>query len=141
MADEYWVTWQNGPDGKAARDTALLWGPQPNPPVQLAGFFLAGPFKTKADAQGYENQIGTGAIIPLPGTPIVGDTSARDIAQATGIASIGDFFSRLTSSNTWLRVAEFGIAGILLFAGINHLLGNPAGRAVRDTVKGAAIIK
>jgi hypothetical protein len=51
--------------------------------------------------------------------------------SATGVAAIGDFFSRLGKANTWLRVAE-AVAGFLLLAlGLNALLHNPAGKVIR----------
>jgi hypothetical protein len=39
----------------------------------------------------------------------------------TGLAAIGDFFHKLTLGQTWLRVAEVGVGGILLYAGLRAL--------------------
>lgn len=52
----------------------------------------------------------------------------------SGLASIGDFFSRLTQVNTWMRVLEIGVGIVLVAVALNKLLGNPAGdvaKAVR----------
>lgn len=51
----------------------------------------------------------------LPGTPLV------------GLAAIGDFFHRLTEKQTWARVGEVAVGGILLIAGLRALSsGSPA---------------
>ena len=45
----------------------------------------------------------------------------------TGLASIGDFFHRLTEKQTWARVGEVAVGGILLIAGLRALSsGSPA---------------
>lgn len=53
----------------------------------------------------------------------------------SGVAAIGDFFSRLTNPHTWLRVAE-GLVGVaFLVIGLNALLHNPAGKAAALAAK------
>lgn len=53
----------------------------------------------------------------------------------SGLAAIGDFFSRLTQANTWMRVLEIGVGVILVAVALNKLLGNPAGKAVDVAAK------
>lgn len=46
-----------------------------------------------------------------------------------GIDAIGAFFDKLGDPNVWLRVAEVAVGVILVAVAMNHLLGNPAGKA------------
>lgn len=134
MADSYWVTWPDESNGPAAQAAALIWGPQASAPAQLSGWFEAGPFATEADAQTYKSQIGTGAILPAAGTPIVGDVTA----PLTGINAIGDFFQRLTQSATWIRVAEVALGTVVIVVALNKLMGNPIGKTSKTVAKAAA---
>lgn len=113
---QYWVTWKDVGDPAAARKSAILWGPQAHPPAQLSGYFQAGPFATKADAQAYENSIGTGEIIPHAGTPIIGSTSVKSLLPSWSLIFGGfkDWFAR------GLKIV-FG--GILIILGVSHLTG------------------
>ncbi len=56
-----------------------------------------------------------------------GVTTAPDVPNPlTGVAAIGDFFSRLTQASTWVRVGEVAVGLILLGIGLNSLLkGKP----------------
>lgn len=56
-----------------------------------------------------------------------------------GVAAIGDFFSRLADPHTWLRVAEVLVGAAFLVIGLNHLLGNPAGKLAGATPAGRAV--
>lgn len=58
---------------------------------------------------------------------------ATQAANATGLAAIGDFFTALSSSNTWIRVAKVIVGGVMLIVGIAHITG--AGGAVADTAR------
>jgi hypothetical protein len=81
--------------------------------------------------------IGTGAVA---GTSQFTQQATTAGGLLTGVNAIGDFFTRLTSKQLWIRVAEVGL-GLLLFAvGLNHALGNPAGKAARTAAKGAAFL-
>jgi hypothetical protein len=141
MADSWWVTWKDEADGNAARASALIWGPQSSAPPQISGMFEAGPFPTLKAAQAYEKAIGTNAIVPPPGTPIIGDVQPSSLNPLTGLSAIGDFFGRLGEPQTWLRLAEFAIGGTLIFIAVNHLLdGKPAaalGIATKTAAKAA----
>jgi preprotein translocase subunit SecF len=55
----------------------------------------------------------------------------------TGIDAVGDFFSRLTEPNTWLRIGEFAIGGILLYVALKAMFPG-AVSSVTGPVKTAA---
>lgn len=59
----------------------------------------------------------------------------------SGIAGIGDFFQRLTEQNTWIRVAEFLVGGILVIVGASALFSkSDTGQALqRNAVKAAKV--
>jgi hypothetical protein len=108
---------------------------------QIGGPPLAGPFKTKADAQAWvkahpedfgPGKTGGKALAPNLAAPELATAGSNPLA---GLASIGDFFSRLTSPHTWLRVAEFVVGGIFLVLGLNALLHNPIGKAAKAAPK------
>jgi len=118
---QYWVTWQDTSNDLLARSSALIWGPQDQAPPQLSGHFLAGPFNTKAEAVAYKNTIGTQDLhLPNP---------------LHGLEAVGDFFNRLSQGQTWVRVGEVALGGILVYAGIRALThGSPAvGSGARQT--------
>lgn len=48
----------------------------------------------------------------------------------SGVAAIGDFFSRLTQKNTWVRVGEVVIGLVLLGIGVNALFKGAPLKAV-----------
>jgi hypothetical protein len=48
-------------------------------------------------------------------------TSSETGIPLTGLAAIGDFFHKITLPQTWTRVAEVGVGGILLYAGLRAL--------------------
>jgi hypothetical protein len=146
----YWVTWRDESNALQARASALVWGPSPDnfrPPV-VPGLFNAGPFQTRSAAEDYKNAIGTGAIVPPPGTPVVGNVHVPN--PLTGINAVGDFFSRLTEAQTWTRVGEVLLGGILVYAGVRALShGSPtvganarktATRPVTKAAKAAASV-
>lgn len=140
MAGKYWVTWKDEADSTAARKSALIWGPQATAPAQLSGWFEGGPFATKADAERYKNAIGTGSIIPPPGTPIIGG-GVHLPNPLSGVNAIGDFFNKLGQANTWIRVAEVVLGIALIGIGIAHATGtdNAISRAVKTTAKVAVL--
>lgn len=55
-------------------------------------------------------------------TDISGGASAGS-AAAPGLGQIGQFFSDLTSANTWIRVAKVVAGGMLLIIGLAHMTG------------------
>lgn len=64
-----------------------------------------------------------------PGKQIVQDVTA----PLSGLKAIGDFFSRLTQANTWIRVGEVLLGVILLAVGMARITG--AQNIVSSTVK------
>jgi hypothetical protein len=61
--------------------------------------------------------------------------AAANATGLTGLAAVGDFFSKLGQPNTWLRVAEVTVGLVLLAVALNKVLGNPAGSAVKLAAK------
>lgn len=128
----YWVTWQDTSDTATAKASALLWGPQANAPAQVQGMLQAGPFPTKAAAQAYENAIGTNAILPPPGTPIVGDIPApsNPLAFLGFLGDIGHWLgiavAALTDKYTWISVGWL-LLGLVLVVISLYMLGKGSG--------------
>jgi hypothetical protein len=81
-----------------------------------------------------------------PGGPLKGSLG-HDIVQGAGLAplaSVGDFFHRLTESQTWIRVGEVIGGGIVLYVGLRALasgsstVGTGARKAVTKPVSRTA---
>ena len=101
-------------------------------PLVTAGLIAAGydgPF-TWTQAKAYASKgIAGRAKQDLPPNPL------------GGINAVGDFFHRMTEPQTWVRVGEVAVGGILLFAGIRalaHGSGGVPGRAAAKPVKSVA---
>ena len=59
-----------------------------------------------------------------------------------GVAAIGDFFSRLSEPNTWIRVAEVGIGVVILVVALKAMFpgtASAAGSVAGDAAKGALL--
>ena len=111
-----------------------------------------GPFSTRASAEATistaQKQGGYG-LSPTGSSSAVGaGLQAGGIPNPlNGVQAIGDFFSRLTQANTWLRVGEVVAGLMLLYIGLNALSRNTAvGNAVssataktKEAVKAAGI--
>jgi hypothetical protein len=71
---------------------------------------------------------------PTVGNPVAG--------ALTGVDAIGDFFHRLSEANTWSRVGEVLLGGILVYAGVKALssgtVASGAAKAATSPVKKAA---
>lgn len=87
----------------------------------------------------------TAVMVPVPGLPIPlplpgGGGLLPHIPFPKNpltqpITDMGGLISNFTNPNTWVRVAEFA-AGILLVAlGVNAMLHNPAGAAIKTAGK------
>lgn len=74
-------------------------------------------------AQALAGTSGSATNIPTPG----GVATGAGAAAATAF-SWGEFVSRLENPHLWLRVAEAVVGIAFLVIGLNHLLGNPAGK-------------
>jgi len=113
---KYWVTWKDESDGTAARNSAIIWGPQAGPPPQQPGWFLAGAFATKAAAQAYKAAIGKGTLAPPPGTPVFGGQHVPN--PLSGIDAVGHFFTTLGDRATWVRILKVTVGAIMIIAGL-----------------------
>lgn len=95
-----------------------------------------GPFATEAQAKAAQNPRQQS---PNPVTDLT--TAAKDSQTFSGLAAIGDFFSRLTQASTWIRVAEVLLGLALITVGLAHIAsGTAAGRAALKAGKAAAIL-
>jgi hypothetical protein len=82
------------------------------------GKFVEGPFQTPAEAKSF----GATGSTNVPGAGTSSDAPKPPFGNPlTGLAAIGDFFQRLTQKNTWTRVGEVALGGILLYAGIRAI--------------------
>jgi hypothetical protein len=85
----------------------------------------SGPYATQLEAAAAAAKLRTALIphVPTPPTPT---------SPFTPIASVGDFFHRLTEKETWIRVGEVALGGILVYAGVRAL---SSGTAVSSAAK------
>jgi len=81
------------------------------------------------------NQAINAAKLEFPGGANPGGSLENNLTANTPLAplgSIGDFFHRLTEKETWTRVGEVALGGILIYAGIRALSsGTAAGVATK----------
>lgn len=83
---------------------------------------------------------GTGKLLgELPAAAAKGAENAY--AKLSPLAAVGDFLSRLTSANTWLRVAEVLLGTALIIVALAKLAGDtPIGRTAAKVGKAAMIL-
>jgi hypothetical protein len=62
--------------------------------------------------------------------------SSNQLPNLTGLAAIGDFFSKLSQGNTWIRIGEAFLGLILIAAGLAKLT-----HAVPIATKIASVVK
>lgn len=115
----------------SGNDIALNNGQTVNGAVKTGG-----PYTTQSAAavvmasQATANAAG-GIANTSPG--VIGGVVGAVTTPLSGITAIGDFFSRLTEANTWIRLVE-GLLGLgLLVIGLAKLSG--AGSAIGKAVK------
>lgn len=80
-------------------------------------------------------------IAPIPDSTAVNAAVKKeeaDVPGLGGVAAIGDFFSRLSEPNTWLRVAEVLIGGVLIIVSLRAMFPGAAS-AAGDAVKVGAV--
>jgi hypothetical protein len=58
-------------------------------------------------------------------------------AGLTGVNAVGSFFNRLTGKNLWLRVAEFGIGGMLVYVSAKAMFPSYVNATAGPVVKKA----
>lgn len=99
---------------------------KPNPKLVITGEHtnvnVTGPFASRAIAQA---KIPSGAHTG-PYTPqFAGQAKpqAPSVPSLTGVAAIGDFFSRLGNANTWIRAVKVIAGGALIIIGVSHMTG------------------
>jgi hypothetical protein len=94
--------------------------------AELLGTGWHGPYKTQALADAHTGVKGASAL-PNKTDPLTAANNAlKNAAQnavpgAAGVADVGDFFHRLTEKETWTRVGEVILGGILVYAGVRAL--------------------
>jgi hypothetical protein len=95
-------------------------------------------FTSEAAAQAYANSQG-GSVAVLPsGVTDAGQAALNDAGSAaTGLASVPEFLTRLEEPQTWLRVAEVLLGGILLIVAVKGFT-DPVTRPVTQGVKSGA---
>lgn len=83
---------------------------------------------------------GPNANLANPGSDV--NAAGEEAGNVTGINAIGAFFNKAQQRNAWLRVAEFGIGGMLLYVGAKALFPGtiqtvtaPAKKAAKKTLK------
>lgn len=119
-------------DANAGRIVRGAEGNTGNPQISEDLIKWKGPYATEAQAKA--------AQAPRQQSVNPANDAVNAAQNATGgiggaLAGIADFFHRLTEAHTWLRVAEFLVGGAFLVIGLNHLLGNPAGKVARSVPK------
>jgi hypothetical protein len=95
-----------------------------------------GPFATEAQALAAQHPTQQS---PNPLTDA--KQAAEHSKTFSGLAAIGDFFSRLTKANTWIRVAEVVLGAGLIIVGLAHLAsGTAVGKAATKAGKAVALL-
>lgn len=90
-------------------------------------------FPTQATAEAFSKESFTQRELRAePG----GSTVANAV---TAGSSVNDFLGRLTEKNTWIRVAEFAVGGILLFVGLKAMFPGAVGAVTSGAKKAAEI--
>jgi hypothetical protein len=93
--------------------------------------YWKGPFATEALAKKAQN--------PKQFSPNPLKDPGQSGTDPLGIDAIGGFFNRLTEPNTWLRVGEFAIGGIILYVGLKAMFPTAVGGVGKAVKKGAKI--
>lgn len=107
MANTAWWVWYNVQSGKPAQ---VIQAATKGDVQNKTGFPpLAGPFKTKADAQHWIDSSPTGKKTK-PTHPLGNPLS--------GLEAVGNFFNELGQANVWIRVGEVVLGLILITVGI-----------------------
>src|SRR6266581_8264768 len=94
----------------------VMQKPFPGPPYQVliehTGGANGSGYKTRAEAQA--------AADKFRNEPVPGINAGNPLS---GIAAVGDLFSRLSQANTWIRVGEALLGLVLLGIGLARITG------------------
>lgn len=131
MAAEWWVVPQ-GTIGNVISDlSAIAHGSltvgslvhvvqSPTPPSG----FIDGPYPTQAAAEAAASRLNGAVTSAASNANPANTTPQQAIAGAIpGVTDIGDFFHRLSEGETWTRVAEVALGGIILYAALRGMTG------------------
>ncbi len=95
-------------------------------------------FSTKAAADAYSNTIPGHVTNGIPGlTPAAQSALNTATAPVAAATTIPDFLTRLEEPQTWLRVAEVILGGILLIVAIKGMM-DPITKPVTNSIKSGA---
>lgn len=118
---QWWVVWN-------ANSGAVNVVQSASTPATPASGKVFGPYATQAAAQAEAKASpSTGQIIALGVNAGLGSATGGAVGDTqtgsplTGLAAIGDFFSRLTQANTWERIGMVLLGIVLVAAGVAHL--------------------
>lgn len=102
---------------------------------------LGGPFFTASDAEVSYPQGSNGSTAAYQAGSTTNPNFPPDNWPSNPLdwlASIGDFFSKLSSPNLWIRVGEVGVGALVLYLGAKAMFPqtvNMVTAPIRDTVK------
>lgn len=120
-------------DANAGRIVQGAEGETGNPQVSEQLVRWQGPFSTEAQAKAAQN--------PQQQSPNPLNDAANAAQNSDSLGGLTDFLSRLTSGNTWLRVAEVLLGGGLIIVALAKLAsGTAAGQAAKKAGKAALIL-
>jgi hypothetical protein len=98
---------------------------------------VAGPYATKAEAESWQS--GANSAGNSPGSAAAG--AANAIGNATGLTSVSNFLSSLSSRSMWIRIGEVLVGIALIIVGVDHLTSTTSaiGKAAHTVAKGAML--
>lgn len=135
---QWWVINTSPPSGTPTVYT-VMEGTQAQ--AEAYGGGIAGPYsQARADQVAASRPQNASAPGPFPGTSISPGGGITTSNPLSGLASVGDFFSRLGQANTWIRVGEVVLGLVLLAVGVARIThAVPAATKIAKTVGAAAI--
>lgn len=89
--------------------------------AELLGTGWHGPYKTQALADSHAGVSGPKAVNSSNPLIAAGDALKNAVPGAAAAESVGSFLTRLTEPQTWTRVGEVALGGILVYAGVRAL--------------------
>ena len=124
-----WETYANG-----SYRTYLLAGQQAF--AQVAAMSEADRKSVIATGSAKSSSLNTNTV-----TGATGGQAAQTTNPLDWLSSIGGFFSRLSDSNTWLRIGEFILGAGLIIVALSALMnGTSAGKAAKKIAVTGALL-